>query len=111
MTKLEYYELLVKTSLEGGFPARVSEGMASVCKYRCEDGKKCAIGLIMPDGFYRPDMEGRAVNRVTGHTIPDWFPEGVDMDQVMEIQAAHDGMTIIWRHERFVGLLKNILRI
>lgn len=29
-----------------------------VCRYRTEDGKKCAIGVHIPDGVYTPSMEG-----------------------------------------------------
>lgn len=28
-----------------------------ICRYRSETGCKCAIGLLIPDELYRPDME------------------------------------------------------
>lgn len=34
------------------------------CKYRTIDGKKCAIGCLIPDDMYNPGMEHTAVELV-----------------------------------------------
>lgn len=33
----------------------------TICQYKTEDGKKCAVGLFIPDEVYHIDMESRAV--------------------------------------------------
>ncbi len=39
-----------------------SIGMDGVCLYRGPDGKKCAVGLFIPDSEYDPEMERAAFN-------------------------------------------------
>lgn len=115
MTKLEYYGLLVKTSLSGGFPANEEHNGTRGCRYRCVDGKKCAIGLIMPDYFYSPDIEGKLVQRMmTKTTIPEWVPAGVTVEQLIDVQTAHDDASFAadpWNHEAFADATKKILDI
>lgn len=37
----------------------------ATCLYRGPDGKKCAIGHVIPDEHYRPEMEGCSVLYIT----------------------------------------------
>ena len=34
------------------------------CKYRMPDGRKCAVGCLIPDADYNPGMEGKTVQNL-----------------------------------------------
>ena len=118
-TKQQYYDLLVKTSAEGGFPSLNTERDA--CRYRGTNGKKCAVGLIMPDEVYCLRMEGQlamSACELAGNL--DWIPEGMTPRDLVGIQRAHDwecqnlifgdadGVVTPWSHARFVANLNNL---
>lgn len=47
-------------------PALIAQGGQSVdgggaCVYRGVDGRKCAIGMLIKDEFYKPELEGTSV--------------------------------------------------
>lgn len=70
------------------------------CLYRGPNGERCAIGLLIPDEVYTPNMEkasiGDLIDSGTSH-IPgeeraklfDLF-DGVDFEFLADIQNAHD---------------------
>lgn len=35
---------------------------AIICQLRDPEGRKCAIGVLIPDELYRPEMEGKSVS-------------------------------------------------
>lgn len=37
------------------------------CRYRAPDGSKCAIGCLIPDELYRPDLEGSNIQYLHHH--------------------------------------------
>ena len=110
LTRQEYYDLLVKTSEDGGFPARDYLYEPPPCKYRTSDGKKCAIGIIMPDNFYGEEMEGKSISvildfAIHNFSIPvDWIPEGMTVADLYLIQYIHDNLPV-WDHKKFVEKL------
>lgn len=102
MTKQEYFDLLVKTSREGGFPARNVHGS---CVYRTEDGKKCAVGLLIPDTRYKVMMEGSAAALFAVHTeLRDIIPKEMSVVDLQQVQNVHDNNPYMegWDHEKFV---------
>lgn len=107
MTKKEYYDLLVKTSLEGGFPA-IDDG--GNCLYRTSDGKACGIGIIMPDAFYNRltrTQKTFAVDQIVNErSLPSWVPEDCDVKILLEVQGVHDSLRDKWSHAKFVRRLK-----
>ena len=89
MTKWKYYDLLVKTSAEGGFP---SHDLAN-CRYRDLNGRRCAIGLLIPDDRYQSTIEGCSVYLLGIHhtnLLQDITPEGVFREDLEAIQKIHD---------------------
>lgn len=38
-----------------------SKNLERICAYRGDGGLKCAIGCLIPDDYYSPDMEGAGV--------------------------------------------------
>ena len=103
MNAHEYYDLLVKTSLEGGFPAIENYQ----CGYRTASGRRCAVGLILPDSLYSPDMEGELCLEVCKTAGTDWLPDGVRYEDLAKIQDIHDTKSSRqpWDHHRFVAEL------
>lgn len=73
MTKTlqEAFDFIVTNLRKQGRPS-ISEGCdddseETGCAYRGADGMKCAIGFLIKDRFYRPEMEG--FGPVLGHSI------------------------------------------
>jgi hypothetical protein len=112
MTKQEYFDLLVKTSKEGGFPATSSYGG---CYYRSPEGKKCTIGLLIPDELYNSTMEFEDITKIITYIVP---VDGFTVDDYCSVQSAHDDMAIklqsiitgqsIWNHAEFVDKLLDV---
>jgi hypothetical protein len=57
-TKQQVFDQVVKHLLKQGKRA-YQEGKG--CRYRTDDGLKCAVGCLLPDAAYTPDMEGGLV--------------------------------------------------
>lgn len=55
MNKQEIFETVVRHLHQQGEPAVIGEGN---CRYRADDGKSCAVGCLIPDDCYDPQMEG-----------------------------------------------------
>jgi hypothetical protein len=60
MDKLqEYYDQLMAACDDGTFPSYApDEGNSNGCWYRSPDGKRCAVGIRIPDELYDPELEG-----------------------------------------------------
>lgn len=92
MTKIDYYRLLEAKCAEGKLPAINEHGS---CKYRTEDGRACAVGLLIPDEKYDPSFEGAACYTPwsdTGKEIQAavTLPDGVRWLDMRKIQVSHD---------------------
>lgn len=109
MTKKEYYDLLVETSAAGGFPS--VEADSGHCKYRGPNGKKCAVGLLIPDELYDPRMDnpGGASDVLTVATrypkVAAVFPDGMTASDLKSVQEVHDSISYGWAHGVFVERL------
>jgi hypothetical protein len=65
------------------------------CKYRLGD-MKCAVGVLIPDELYRPEMEGRSVSSLISfvglnpsqYQLPEWFKEHRRL--LEKLQVIHD---------------------
>jgi hypothetical protein len=67
----------------------------TACRYRGDAGRKCALGLLIPDELYSVEMEGRGAVRLL-----EQFPEiakalGAESRQdaifLVSLQRVHDG--------------------
>jgi hypothetical protein len=68
-------------------------GESDACQYRGPNGTKCAAGAVMPDEFYRPEMEGKPIDDLVdecGFVLPDWMQEDVMMLLLSRLQVTHD---------------------
>lgn len=94
MNKQEVFDKVYDHFITQGNPRSVEEG-GKGCLYRGPDGARCAVGLLIPDDLYEPEMD------VTGDVrglLAD-FPQlgrvlGVksqdDTDFLQALQSAHD---------------------
>lgn len=108
MNKSGYLNLLCELSYGGKFPA-VND--AKVCKYRTEDGRKCVVGLLIPDEKYDASMEGETcLNPRVTRVIE--MPDGVSIDQLFAIQHLHDQFATMsnWPMQDFYTIVRQILR-
>lgn len=62
------------------------------CRYRTQDGKKCAIGCLIPDELYDQRMEGCSVSGLVGakFLLPSFFNENIHF--LDNLQRVHDGI-------------------
>jgi hypothetical protein len=108
----DWFEALVQASRDGQFPSRDPD---RGCRYRCEDGRRCAIGFLIPDEQYSPELEGtgcRALMKLNPGLLPPWLnPETGTM-----VQSIHDRMAYKighgglggWDHSQFVRDLLDV---
>ena len=65
----------------------------NTCWYRTPDGKKCAVGALIPDEAYNPDCEADPVSTLFIH-YPDMMQasglRSEDQDLLSDLQVAHD---------------------
>lgn len=89
MTRQEMFDKIWNHFIEEDAPWSVSEKWD--CQYRGGDGKKCAVGLLLPDSLYHPDMEGKGIERVFLHfpEVKAFFGEH-NMHFLDACQRAHD---------------------
>lgn len=89
MTKLDYFNLLIQTSKERGFPSLSHHDGCTTCSYRGVCGRKCAVGLLIPDDRYSSHLEGLAADSIMIRDRID-IPEGMSMYDLCACQEVHD---------------------
>lgn len=61
------------------------------CKYRTADGCKCAVGALIPDSAYNPDIEDLIVaDAKVQELLPFLLDDIVDETILSRLQLAHD---------------------
>lgn len=109
MTKQEYYDLLVRSASDGTFPSGDKHG----CYYRLDETatcpQRCAVGLLIDDKDYTPDLEGPSVEK-----MDDWqqefiqLPDGLTYEDLNSIQSTHDVRIAIWDAQNFISSLNKL---
>jgi hypothetical protein len=71
------------------------------CFYRHPDGLKCAVGCVIPDEFYKPNMEGNSIRLLiekfsSDHLFPTYIKKYQDF--LFDAQIIHDD--IIWNSKK-----------
>jgi len=62
------------------------------CRYRGEENLKCAVGCLIEDHFYDPDMERKEITHdfvkvIVRQSLPNWKP---NWDMLQDLQELHD---------------------
>ena len=67
------------------------DDVLAVCQYRGPNHTKCAVGCLLPDEFYFPDMEGETISGLFSENkwvLPDFFKPNLDL--LRDLQEVHD---------------------
>lgn len=113
MTEQEAFDIVVKHLFEQKRPSMsCARGRLEmpICAYRGVEGRKCAIGALISDEEYSPELENRdvlALNR-DGALPPSLA--GLDIDFLVELQAIHDDAELTKRGTFAMGALRASLR-
>lgn len=113
LTKKNIYESVTAHLLGQG---AVSEDENGSCCLRSPNGKKCAIGSLLKDEYYRPTFEGIGIsyyrNARDGDLLRALLASQVDayradvIDLLIELEEVHDDAPV----EDWPGLLAEIGR-
>lgn len=75
--------------------------LGDTCMYRGTNGRKCAIGCLIPDNEYHPSLEGAAVSSLKLKCL-----QGLDRKMLSRLQSIHD----IYRIDQWKGRLDAVER-
>jgi hypothetical protein len=111
MTKQEWLDHMVQTSLQGGYPA--FDRATGECQYLTVDGQRCPVGGLFPPECKIPDdLNGLKVSVLLEKhpEFSQYVPEGVDTNDLLSAQWAHDFTAgYPWDHTKFLErLLKDV---
>lgn len=84
LSRQDAFERMVLSMYEQGQQASTMNG---ACKYRTDDGRKCAVGQLIPDEKYRSNMEGS----VDGEILESFDARHTDLGFYLRAQMSlHD---------------------
>jgi hypothetical protein len=98
LNKQEAFDKAARGIILQGGPSR--EDGSACCLYRGPDGRRCAIGHLIPDELYDPDMEGRGITTpVVISPIRNFLTsQGWDSEEdvyfLMGLQEIHDNASM-----------------
>lgn len=89
MTKQETFDIVVKALRKQG--RRSIDISGKFCVYRGPEGRKCAVGHLIPDELYYPELECQSAD--SPQLIRILSKLGHDMEFCYELQQIHDHYT------------------
>lgn len=98
MNKHEIFNKVARHLIKQG--GRAMEN--GVCRYRGPAGTKCAIGALIPDELYDPEIESKSIAnvlwqwpKIAEYLVGDVKPRNSDEEEAFrilrELQGVHDG--------------------
>jgi len=90
MNRQEVFDKIYLHLIEQGRKSVNSDGR---CQYRSPDGDKCAIGCLIPDELYTPELEGNGVSMpIIEDVLNKIYPDMTDEDLLflLDLQDLHD---------------------
>lgn len=91
----EVFNYVAKHLFTQGKQARVKNTLYpdnTKCAYRNEDGLKCAVGCLLDDEYYQPEMDQEKSsgirNIVSKYQFPQWVTDNLGL--VSQLQSVHD---------------------
>lgn len=89
MNAQEIFDKVVSHLREQGGPAKDEDGK---CWFRTPNGKKCAVGCLIPDEAYKTIMEAYGSARSLLLYYDEWWTEGwkQNLDLLSNLQGVHD---------------------
>lgn len=92
MTRKEYFQLLLDSADNGTFPSSAKGSDNTLCLYRGENNKRCAIGLLIKDKDYCGDMECHPFSQFLDKVN---IPDQMDIRELKIIQRTHDFIALL----------------
>ena len=94
MTNQEAFARMVLHLRQQGRKSVESRGGIDFCRYRTKDGSRCAVGVLITDEMYRPEMEEQiATGGFGGYDVRNLLLKlGVNPAFAQIMQGVHDGV-------------------
>ena len=98
----DVFDVIAWNLLRQNARAREVHGDRSYCRYRASDGRRCAIGFILPDEVYHHTLEGLAARDLAHQLINTNFGHDFakllyrDLDMLTALQKMHDRSPPAW---------------
>jgi len=96
MTRQEIFNIAYRGLKSQGFKGSEVRGLDPLvpqnitCAYRGDGGRKCAIGFLIPDERYSPNIEGKGVIELVDNVYPDLIPTDGEEAFLRRLQECHD---------------------
>jgi len=90
MNAQQIFDTVARHLFTQGKAAQDDSGM---CRYRNEDGTRCAVGCLIPDELYDPRMETHGFAQLIQEfraDLPDFMLEGQNPNLLARLQRVHD---------------------
>lgn len=87
--------------------AKSVDPVTNTCLYRGPNGMKCAVGCIIPDKDYLPEMEGKTCKYSDIHSEKDGivgrylYKNNLPFNLLYELQLIHDEADVKYWEEEF----------
>lgn len=93
LTTQEVFDISVAGVIKQGKPAAVVGQRPNFlsCRYRTNDGLKCAAGQLIPDYAYKPSIEGFPVQEALKACSISLSDEALEL--TTKLQSIHDGLS------------------
>lgn len=96
MTDEEAFIIVAKHLIEQGVQSEINKDGGRIPAYRGNEGRKCAIGALIPDEEYSKEFEDIEVRDLLEPLqVPSL--EGLDPEKLQELQDIHDCFPKEWR--------------
>lgn len=109
ITAQQAFETAVRGVITQGKPAMSMINGHPLCRYRGDNGTKCAVGMLIPDEAYVPSMEGITVTALTAR-FEALRPLQPFANTLRAVQIAHDESAQMSPDADFVAEFKAKLR-
>jgi hypothetical protein len=94
------FDIAYKGIIAQGGPSVMLKGGETACLYRGENGRKCAIGHLIPDEMYTSDMDGEYSSLECAIQDSEIV---IDFEFALDLQTVHDSLS---RSENFIEEFK-----
>jgi hypothetical protein len=98
-TSQEVYNYVITFLRKQGVQAKSLD--SGFCRYLTEDGNKCAVGCLFPEGFYKKHFEGINLEDLIENFPDDFMSAGFDLHLQLlgNLQYFHDNAAVWLRGE------------
>lgn len=89
MNMQDLFTQAVQGVIHQGGPSVDDNGL---CQYHAPNGRKCAVGHVIPVNVYIKEMEGKDIIGVLRHCPGSIRCETTTLDMLYDLQRAHDDL-------------------